>query len=235
MGRPITDRRTGSVGGLCDSLRPEQAFAEGRLRCPLVPRSRAVAPAPLGRSAANCWGGEGQAGSSRRRSCPTSASRRWSAEPCRVGAARPSRPAAVAGAESVGGPEMPERAGDLAAGVALLIGGAVSWTRRPRAGAGRLMVDRPRLVRRRSLERAALRVSGPARAPASHVSERPHVVARHAAGDRRGMTFGRRTLGRPRVPGCNSRSGPLGRPMPHCPVPATARCNPCGWQEVPAE
>jgi hypothetical protein len=24
MGRPITDRRTGSVGGLCDSLRPER-------------------------------------------------------------------------------------------------------------------------------------------------------------------------------------------------------------------
>ena len=35
---------------------------------------------------------------------------------------------------------MPERAGDLAAGLALLIGGAVSWTRRPRAGAGPLMV-----------------------------------------------------------------------------------------------
>jgi hypothetical protein len=48
--------------------------------------------------------------------------------------------AAVARAESVGGPEMPERAGVLAAGVALLIGGAVSWTRRPCAGAGPLMV-----------------------------------------------------------------------------------------------
>ena len=35
---------------------------------------------------------------------------------------------------------MPERAGDLAAKLALLIGGAVSWTRRPRAGAGPLMV-----------------------------------------------------------------------------------------------
>ena len=35
---------------------------------------------------------------------------------------------------------MPERAGDLAAGLALLIGGAVSWTRRPRAAAGPLMV-----------------------------------------------------------------------------------------------
>ena len=44
------------------------------------------------------------------------------------------------GAESVGGPEMPERAGDLAAGLALLGGGAVAWTRRPRAGAGPLMV-----------------------------------------------------------------------------------------------
>ena len=35
---------------------------------------------------------------------------------------------------------MPERAGDLAAGLALLGGGAVAWTRRPRAGAGPLMV-----------------------------------------------------------------------------------------------
>ena len=48
--------------------------------------------------------------------------------------------AAAVGAESVGGPEMPERAGDLAAGLALLGGGAVAWTRRPRAGAGPLMV-----------------------------------------------------------------------------------------------
>ena len=48
--------------------------------------------------------------------------------------------AAAVSAESVGGPEMPERAGDLAAGLALLGGGAVAWTRRPRAGAGPLMV-----------------------------------------------------------------------------------------------
>jgi signal transduction histidine kinase len=48
--------------------------------------------------------------------------------------------AAAVGAESVGGPEMPERAGDLAAGLALLGGGAVAWTCRPRAGAGPLMV-----------------------------------------------------------------------------------------------
>jgi len=47
---------------------------------------------------------------------------------------------AAVGAESVGGPEMPERAGDLAAGLSLVGGGAVAWTRRPRAGAGPLMV-----------------------------------------------------------------------------------------------
>jgi signal transduction histidine kinase len=47
--------------------------------------------------------------------------------------------AAAVGAESVGGPGMPERAGDVAAGLALLGGGAVAWTRRPRAGAGPLM------------------------------------------------------------------------------------------------
>jgi signal transduction histidine kinase len=48
--------------------------------------------------------------------------------------------AAAVGAESVGGPEMPERAGDLAAGLALLGCGAIAWTRRPRAGVGPLMV-----------------------------------------------------------------------------------------------
>jgi len=48
--------------------------------------------------------------------------------------------AAALGAESIGGPEMPERAGDLAAGLALLICGAVVWTRRPHAGAGPLML-----------------------------------------------------------------------------------------------
>ena len=47
--------------------------------------------------------------------------------------------AAAAGAEAAGGPEPPERAGDLAAGLALLGGGALAWTRRPRAGAGPLM------------------------------------------------------------------------------------------------
>ena len=48
--------------------------------------------------------------------------------------------AAAAGAEAAGGPESPELAGDLAAGLALLGGGAVAWTRRPRAGAGALMI-----------------------------------------------------------------------------------------------
>jgi signal transduction histidine kinase len=47
---------------------------------------------------------------------------------------------AAVGAEAIGGPEMPERAGDLAAGLALLGGGAVAWARRPRAGAGPLML-----------------------------------------------------------------------------------------------
>jgi signal transduction histidine kinase len=47
---------------------------------------------------------------------------------------------AAVSAGSVGGPEMPERAGDLAVGLALLGGGAAAWTRRPRAGAGPLMV-----------------------------------------------------------------------------------------------
>jgi signal transduction histidine kinase len=51
--------------------------------------------------------------------------------------------AAIAGAvaaESAGGPDMPERVGDLAAGLALLAGGAVASIRRPGAGAGPLMV-----------------------------------------------------------------------------------------------
>jgi len=48
--------------------------------------------------------------------------------------------AAAVGAEAIGGPEMPERAGDLAAGLALLGGGAVAWARRPRAGAGPLLL-----------------------------------------------------------------------------------------------
>jgi len=48
--------------------------------------------------------------------------------------------AAAVAAETAGGPELPERAGDLAAGLALLGGGAVAWARRPRAGAGSLMV-----------------------------------------------------------------------------------------------
>jgi signal transduction histidine kinase len=47
---------------------------------------------------------------------------------------------AAVGAESVGGLAMPERAGDLAAGLALVGGGAVAWIRRPRAGAGPLML-----------------------------------------------------------------------------------------------
>jgi len=48
--------------------------------------------------------------------------------------------AAALAVESAGGPRMPERAGDLAAGLALLGGGALAWTRRARAGAGPLMV-----------------------------------------------------------------------------------------------
>ena len=47
---------------------------------------------------------------------------------------------AAVGAESVGGPAMPERAGDLVAGLALVGGGAVAWICRPRAGAGPLML-----------------------------------------------------------------------------------------------
>jgi hypothetical protein len=42
--------------------------------------------------------------------------------------------------ESASGPEMPERVGDLAAGLALLGGGVVASMRRPGAGAGPLMV-----------------------------------------------------------------------------------------------
>jgi signal transduction histidine kinase len=48
--------------------------------------------------------------------------------------------AAALAAGSAGGPEMPERVGDLAAGLALLGGGASAWTRRPSAGAGPLMI-----------------------------------------------------------------------------------------------
>ena len=48
--------------------------------------------------------------------------------------------AAAVGSESVAGPDMPERAGDLAAGLSLLAGGSVIWALRPRAGAGPLMV-----------------------------------------------------------------------------------------------
>jgi signal transduction histidine kinase len=48
--------------------------------------------------------------------------------------------AAAVAAESVGGPELPERVGDLAAGLTLLGGGALAWTRRPPAGASPLML-----------------------------------------------------------------------------------------------
>ena len=47
---------------------------------------------------------------------------------------------AALGAESIGGPELPERVGDLAAGLALLGCGATAWVRRPSAGAGPLML-----------------------------------------------------------------------------------------------
>jgi signal transduction histidine kinase len=48
--------------------------------------------------------------------------------------------AAAVGAEWAGGPDMPERLGDLAAGAALVGGGAVASIRRPGAGAGPLMI-----------------------------------------------------------------------------------------------
>jgi len=48
--------------------------------------------------------------------------------------------AAVVVVESARGPEAAERAGDLAAGLALLGGGVVAWARRPRAGAGPLLL-----------------------------------------------------------------------------------------------
>jgi signal transduction histidine kinase len=48
--------------------------------------------------------------------------------------------AAAFGAEAIGGPELPERAGDLATGLALLGGGGVAWARRPRTSAGPLML-----------------------------------------------------------------------------------------------
>jgi signal transduction histidine kinase len=48
--------------------------------------------------------------------------------------------AAAVGAELAGGPEMPERVGDLAAGLALVSGGVVASIRRPAAGAGPLMI-----------------------------------------------------------------------------------------------
>jgi signal transduction histidine kinase len=48
--------------------------------------------------------------------------------------------AAAVAAERAGGPGMPEALGDLAAGLALLIGGAVTWVRRRRGRSGALMV-----------------------------------------------------------------------------------------------
>jgi signal transduction histidine kinase len=63
-----------------------------------------------------------------------------SLSPLAWGALAAAAVAAALGAEAIGGPEMPERAGDLAAGLALLGGGAVAWARRPRAGAGPLML-----------------------------------------------------------------------------------------------
>jgi signal transduction histidine kinase len=48
--------------------------------------------------------------------------------------------AAALAAEAVGGPPLPERVGDLAAGLALLGGGAVAAVKRPRAGAGPLLL-----------------------------------------------------------------------------------------------
>jgi signal transduction histidine kinase len=48
--------------------------------------------------------------------------------------------AAGVGAELVGGAALPEAAGDLVAGLALLSGGAVAWARRARGGCAALMV-----------------------------------------------------------------------------------------------
>ena len=48
--------------------------------------------------------------------------------------------AAALGAEIAGGPDMPEGLADLSAGLALLGGGALAWLRRPRAGAGPLLL-----------------------------------------------------------------------------------------------
>jgi signal transduction histidine kinase len=48
--------------------------------------------------------------------------------------------ATAIGAELVGGPDMPETAADLTAGLALMCGGAVAWLRRPGIGAGPLML-----------------------------------------------------------------------------------------------
>ena len=44
------------------------------------------------------------------------------------------------GAERIGGPPLPEAAGDLVAGLALLGGGTVAWVRRARGGCAGLMV-----------------------------------------------------------------------------------------------
>ena len=44
------------------------------------------------------------------------------------------------GAEMAGGPDMPERVADLIAGLVLVGGGVLAWSRRPRAGAGPLML-----------------------------------------------------------------------------------------------
>jgi signal transduction histidine kinase len=47
---------------------------------------------------------------------------------------------AAVGAERVAGPEMPDAAGDLVAGLALVAGGAAAWARRPRSRSGPLSV-----------------------------------------------------------------------------------------------
>ena len=47
---------------------------------------------------------------------------------------------AAVGAERVAGPEMPDAAGDLLAGLALLVGGAAAWAKRPGSRSGPLSV-----------------------------------------------------------------------------------------------
>ena len=95
---------------------------------------------------------------------------------------------AAVGAERVAGPEMPDAAGDLLAGLALLVGGAAAWAKRPGSRSGPLSVlagvawfagdltDVPPVCASRA-----------ARAPAAHLPERARRLARSRGGNRRGV------------------------------------------------